>query len=442
MRDYLLMRGAVLLCAVLALPLTGLSARVREVRPGDGYPGALQPYRSSSELKVKMSRFGLTAGRFCRDDLPNDYLLPTEKFSLNSLSYLLYRPKRGTHPVPMVVYFGGTGEQGDDLICQFGQTVAFEKLTDGEFQKRHPCYVFAPLMPPGTTMRAALPGDRSRLADLTCDAMYAIIASLKAPSVDTNRLYVTGLSWGGVASFELSCGYPGRFAACVPISCIQSPYRIPQEMPGNYWMFYNESAYASVGAQRAIKELEGVVRSRGGDFRRSTFPSAGHDAWRNAWSEDAVWEWMFSMGADRSGRRSRVDEGDVFRIVSKSLCKSSVPGCDEKHGPERVVDGLDTTAYVSCAPVKKGDWLEIEFPEPVKGEIRLFSGYPNGETRLFDAAVESASRSGRWRRVGGFSGKTGEAHVFVRMPIDRLRVVYNGVKPRTMVMRKIVLESK
>lgn len=264
--------------------------------PGSGYPGSIAAYQSSAKLKADMSRFGMSAGWFRRNDLPVEYThLQTPQ--VNELPYLLYAPKRSVKPVPMVVYFGGTGEQGTDLSAHFRQTTLFERLTNPEFQKRHPCYIFAPMLPKGAVIRAALPGERSMMADLVCDAMYAVIAMQKSPKVDMGRLYVTGLSWGGVAAFELSCSYPGRFAASVPTACIQSPMRIPKDKPGNYWMLYNENTYKSEWSQLAIHEIERQVKAGHGDFRCSTFPDVGHDAWRKAWCEDAVWDWVFSKGA-------------------------------------------------------------------------------------------------------------------------------------------------
>lgn len=436
-------------CVAFACPLVLIAARICDSLPGHGYPGRLEAHLASPELKAKMAKFGMTAGRFVRQAVPDGYLLPNEKFSLNEIPYLLYMPKPGPKPVPMVVYFGGTGEQGEDLICQFGQTTLFEKLTTPEFQKAHPCYIFAPLMPKGMTMRAALPGASSRLADLTCDAMYAVIASAGSPRVDTNRLYVTGLSWGGGAAFDLPCSYPGRFAASVPISSIQSPLRIPKDAPGNYWMIYNECAYDSEWSQQAIREMEEVVCERGGDFRRSTFPDAGHDAWRKAWSEDAVWEWMFSKTLAKKKVRGftkgltlpKNADSAFHNLIVKSKCSSSVPGKDSGHGPDRIADGLDATAYVSERPVERGDWLEIEFPGPIKGTIRFCSGFRDGKSRLRSAFLESSKGDGKWRRIGVFSSKTGEATAVLRSPVKCLRVVHGGPKPQTMVVRKVVLEE-
>lgn len=419
------------------------------IRPGHGYPGRLEPYGATPELKAKMSQFALTAGVFRRDNTPDEYLRTTRNRPPDRLPYLLYSPKRGTQPVPMVVYFGGTGEQGEDLMKQFGQTVIFSKVTSEAFQKLHPCYLFAPLMPTGTTMRSAQPaGTASKLADLTCDAMYAVIASLKSPCVDTNRLYVTGLSWGGVAAFELPCSYPGRFAASVPISCIQIPNRIPKDHPGNYWMIHNENDYRTEKHLQAISEVAEIVRAGGGDFRRSTYPDKGHDAWSKAWQEDAVWEWMFSKTTEGgSSPKVSIAGKDVrarsagFSVITAAKCTASVPGKDDGHGPERVVDGLDATAYVSVHPVSRGDWLEIEFPEKAAGAFSLFSGYKDGKGCLVDAAVEVMQGNGKWLRIGAFSKKNGIARFMLRTPSSRIRIVYHGARPTTMVIRKLAWDG-
>lgn len=421
---------------LLLLPLAGLgiSAPMKDVRPGFGYAGRLEPYPASTELRLRMAKFGMTAGWFRRDELPEDYM----RFSrpqVNELPYLLFSPKRSATPVPMVVYFGGTGEQGTNLVVQFNQTTLFSRLTAPDFQKRHPCYIFAPLMPKGSVMRAALPGS-SKLADLTCDAMYTVIASLKSPKVDTNRLYVTGLSWGGVAAFELSCGFPGRFAACVPTSCIQSPARIPKSSPGNYWMLYNENSYQGEGSRRALRKIEEIVRNGGGDFRRSTFPDRGHNAWSKAWCEESVWEWVFAKGASRANAHD-----NRVRIIAQAKCTASVPGMDDGRGPERIIDGLDATAYVSARPARRGDRVEIVFPEPVRGKFRLVSGLKNGSQRLGNAVVEASSGGEKWSRVGMFTERCDEVRFELRRAADRLRIVFVGDRPTVMVIRKIVPED-
>ncbi len=269
------------------------------VRPGNGYPGNLEKYDVSPELKRNMERFDLQASWFWRAPIDSsNYHHDRDRCPLNEMPYLLYTPKRGQKAVPMVLYFGGAGEHGTNLVDQFHQTTVFSKLTSSEFQKQHPCYVFAPMLPKDGSLRGGLPETPSTLSDLVCDAMYAVIQSLNSPSVDTNRLYLTGLSFGGGVAYELPCLYRGRFAASVPVSSLQTAFMIPKTQPGNYWLLYNEDSYRSEPSKKSLVDLERTVKERGGDFRVATFPEVGHNAWDKAWREDCVWDWMFSKTAD------------------------------------------------------------------------------------------------------------------------------------------------
>lgn len=63
--------AGVLLCAFLVLPLFSLAVSTPDRRPGYGYAGRIEAYRASPELKAKMAKFGMTAGRFVRQTVPD-----------------------------------------------------------------------------------------------------------------------------------------------------------------------------------------------------------------------------------------------------------------------------------------------------------------------------------------------------------------------------------
>jgi len=391
----------------------------------------------------------LTAGWFRRAPInPETYRYEPHRCPVNELPYLLFSPKRGRKPVPMVLYFGGTGEHGTNLVDQFRQTTVFEKVTSPDFQKRDPCYLLAPMLPKGGVIRSGQTESPSNLSDLICDAMYAVVQSLDNPPVDTNRLYLTGLSWGAVVTWELPRGFPGRFAASVPVSGSQGAGMIPKTKPGNYWLLYNESAYRTPEEKQTLADLARTVKERGGDFRVATFPDTGHDAWSKAWREDGVWKWMFSKTADgktvgsESGARPVARKGAVGAFLEDVVCTASKPGMDEGHGPERAADGLDATCYVSGEPMGRGDWWMIEFAVPVKGRITVKSGTRDGQGRLSSGRVE-VSRDGRlWSRAGGFSRRTGDCSFIQRSEIRFLRVLPESVKPETLTLREITVKPQ
>ena len=396
--------------------------------PGLGYPGAIVPYRANRTLQKMLDRYSLTAGVFRRDPI-GDAMLPgpdSRKYLLTEeIPYLLFTPKSGSAPVPLVMYFGGTGEQGTDLSAHFRQKTIFDMVCSPEFQKRRPCYLFAPMVPKESNLFCSR-RSRPPMAALVCDAMYAVIKNAKSPSVDTNRLYLTGLSWGGSVAYTMPFGYPGRFAASVPVAGYATADCVPDHSPGNFWLLFNEHEYADKGDRARLDEMIRTVTSRGGEFRVSSFPDRGHNSWDKAWREERVWDWMFSKTADgRSVRSSAVagGVGGVSRAMRGARCTASKPGRDARTGPERAADGLDSTCYVSKTPFKSGDWWQIEFAEPVSGGVVVKCGYADGRGRARSAHVETSTGGSTWTRRGGFSRASGECRFPLSSPVRSIRVV-------------------
>jgi len=416
------------------------------VQPGDGYPGILDPYSVNRNLKHQLDRFNLKAGWFRRDTHAESMLNPQEKERLlaNEIPYLLFTPKRGTKPVPLLVYFGGTGEQGTDLLAHFNQTTIFSKITSTEFQEKHPCYLFAPMVPKGASVRCSKAWSPP-MADLVCDAMYAVIRAATNPRVDTNRLYLTGLSYGGSAAWTFSFGYPGRFAASLPVAGFCEAFAVPDEKPGSIWLLYNESEFKSEDDRRALADVAHAVKERGGEFRMSSFPDIGHNAWDKAWREDSVWEWMFSKNAcgRAAGKYSKSSNGTTSGGGRISLngagCSASKPGSDSGTGPERVIDGLDATCYVSAEPFRRGDWWQVEFAQPVSGRITVKSGRRDGTGRMVSARVETSANGRRWLTAGRFRHDNGECTFVPRIPVKFLRVVSDSQKGETFILREVVV---
>ena len=417
---------------------------------GDGYPGRLERERATPELQVHLDRYGLKAGWFRRAPDAVEQLKPWRRKSLlsNELPYLLFVPRQVSRPVPLLVYFGGTGEHGTNLVAQFHQTTIFRKVTSPEFQRRHPCYLFAPMLPVGSDVRCGKAWSPP-MADLVCDAMYAIVREAKAPRIDTNRLYLTGLSYGGSAAYTFSFGYPGRFAAALPVAGFATKEAVPDRKPGNIWLLHNEHEYASAILQSVLSNVMATVVGRGGEFRVSTFPDRGHNAWDKAWQEDAVWDWMFSKTADGTPVKDMAQPpSGTLGHSSRSLlslagarCTASRPGRDDGCGPERAADGLMATCYVSDAPADASDWWQIDFAAPVSGRIDVLTGLPDGQGILTKGTVEVSEDGNSWRQAGLFR-RSGKCRFPLRTPIRHLRVRPGAAQPQTLIVREVVVTGR
>ena len=409
-----------------------------KILPGDGYPGRLEPWPETAELKARLAKYGFRAGAFQRDAFP-DRFRPTDRFfPTNRLPYLLLAPdRRPPKPLPMVVYFGGWGEQGSDLLLPFRQTAVFDKVCDPAFRKRHPCVLFAPMIE-RTAVGVSTDGGPSPTQELICDAMYAVIRDLGPGVVDTNRLYLTGLSYGGRIAYDLVCVFPDRFAATVPVAADEPPGMIPEEWPENVWTLRNEGERTTPEDRERRAKAKARVRAAGGDFRESEFPAEGHDAWHAAWREDRVWDWMFSKTRDgRPAEGAAVAASAPVPEPLAARCTASAPERDARHRPEHAVDGLDGTAFVSGRPMGKGDWLQVEFESPVSGRIVVRTGDGSGRGTLSGGRVETSVDGRLWTRRASVSSRTGEARFSEPGRIRFLRLLPEPKAPEVLVVREI-----
>ena len=263
-------------------------------------PGRFEPYPVSDELKKELDRYGLEAGSFVQAAF-------RQPGKTNRVSYVVRAPKNASGPVPVLLFLPGVGEIGKDLAKLFRQRTIFDVATSDDFQRKHPCYLVAISPPDGTGTLSGYDSDGgpTPMQRTIHDALVGIIHTQKRPAADEDRIYATGLSFGGTGAYALSFAYPGFFAACAPVSGLIFPAkRLGDALPCHYHHLYNEGELKSCPEDVAMLEEFGArVRELGGDFRAVAYPDAGHNAWDAAWRDESVWDWLFSKRrATRSPR--------------------------------------------------------------------------------------------------------------------------------------------
>jgi predicted peptidase len=120
--------------------------------------------------------------------------------------------------------------------------------------------------------------------------------------IDTTRIYVTGLSMGGGATWDFAGTYASRAAAIVPICGASSPSDARAKTMANahlaVWAFHNNddgtvSSANSIGYVNKINGLHADPQAR-----LTLWPSGGHNAWDKATdpsykeSNMNIYEWM------------------------------------------------------------------------------------------------------------------------------------------------------
>ncbi|WP_421807503.1 prolyl oligopeptidase family serine peptidase [Flagellimonas sp.] len=109
--------------------------------------------------------------------------------------------------------------------------------------------------------------------------------------VDKNRIYVSGLSRGGSAAWELATQYPDKFAA-MAVVCGMTPlpyaHWIDQEMP--IWVFHGDQDDV-IDVEESDK-MVAKLRDMGHNVRYTRYKGVGHNAWDRAYTTDSLYTWL------------------------------------------------------------------------------------------------------------------------------------------------------
>ncbi|MGH7453561.1 MAG: dienelactone hydrolase family protein, partial [bacterium] len=108
--------------------------------------------------------------------------------------------------------------------------------------------------------------------------------------VDTNRVYITGLSMGGIGAWYFAIKCPNRFAALAPVAFRGdgwSPCGI-KHLP--VWAFHG--AQDQIIPLAKAEELASEFKRCGGSMKFTVYPDRGHDAWTFAYNNSELYTWL------------------------------------------------------------------------------------------------------------------------------------------------------
>jgi predicted peptidase len=111
----------------------------------------------------------------------------------------------------------------------------------------------------------------------------------KTYKIDSKRLYLTGLSLGGMGTWSLAAAHPDKWAAIAPIcgsgdlSTAEKIKHIPT------WAFCGDQDKFFVEANRAMFK---ALKAAGGSPRYSEYPFVGHNSWDCAYATPELYTWF------------------------------------------------------------------------------------------------------------------------------------------------------
>ena len=140
-----------------------------------------------------------------------------------TLPYRLLAPARiePGRRYPLVVQFHGSGAIGNDNRAQIERDFAARAWAIPAIRARHPAFVLVPQFPVRSANYDDPVAPRSAIAAPALSAALELIDAVIAQQpVDRTRVYVSGFSMGGSATWLSLLAKPDLFAAAVPIGGI------------------------------------------------------------------------------------------------------------------------------------------------------------------------------------------------------------------------------
>lgn len=109
--------------------------------------------------------------------------------------------------------------------------------------------------------------------------------------IDRNRIYLSGISRGGGAAWEMVVQYPETFAAmAVVCGMTPLPYAtwINKKMP--IWVFHGEDD--TVIPVEESQSMVNKLKEFGYDVRFTKYENVGHNAWSKAFATKELYDWF------------------------------------------------------------------------------------------------------------------------------------------------------
>ncbi|MBY0525200.1 MAG: prolyl oligopeptidase family serine peptidase [Gemmataceae bacterium] len=202
-----------------------------------------------------------------------------------------YDPKKA---YPLVLFLHGAGERGTDNDKQLVHGVPdFVKN-----RKEYPCLLIAPQCPANVKWvdvdwgadSHKQPAEMTEPMRLTLELIPAL---QKEFTIDTKRIYATGLSMGGYGVWDIVVRKPDLFAAAVPICGGGDEATAKQIAKLPVWAFHGAKDGA-VKVSRSRNMID-ALKKTGGEPKYTEYPNEGHGSWVPAYRDAEMFKWLFAQ---------------------------------------------------------------------------------------------------------------------------------------------------
>ena len=223
----------------------------------------------------------------------------------DTMPYRILLPKNfdAKKKYPLILFLHGSGERGADNELQLVHGSSFF-LTDSVREKYPAIVVFpqCPLKSSWSNLNVVTDSaTKKRTLIFQVDGQPALGMKLLLHllnylednySLNKHRMYVGGLSMGGMGAFELVRREPKLFAAAFSICGGANPTTAKKLKYPSWWIFHGLKD--DVVNPEFSKIMAEAIRQQGAEVKLTLYPDANHNSWDSAFAEKDLMPWLFA----------------------------------------------------------------------------------------------------------------------------------------------------
>ncbi len=215
----------------------------------------------------------------------------------DTLPYRLQAPLsiQAGQKYPLVIGLHGAGERGHDNE----RTLTwFAPLANDTLRIQYPAFVLIPQCPKErrwcevdwSLPSHVIPAEPSIPMRVLIELIDDMV---KKYPIDSERIYVTGLSMGGFGTFDLLARKPDLFACAVPICGGADTATAERVKHVPMWIFHG--ALDRVVIPERSRDMVAALRRVGALPQYTEYPNIEHGSWKPTYANPDVWRWMFAQ---------------------------------------------------------------------------------------------------------------------------------------------------
>ncbi len=205
---------------------------------------------------------------------------------------------------PVILFLHGAGERGNDNQKQL--THGGELLVSDAVRKDYPAIVVFPQCPNSEMWTARTkrrdeakrewkfrfpldntPPTSARLVNSLMDSL------ISQRYVNDRRVYIMGISMGGIGTLDFLYRWKDKYAAAVVICGGHNPDGAVEYSDTPIWFFHG--AKDDVVPPHYSQEVYDIVKSGNRATRYTLYPEANHNSWDPALGEEDLLKWTFKQ---------------------------------------------------------------------------------------------------------------------------------------------------